>query len=283
MSQRDVVGEYAPPNEDDNLVELNRAATVNVASSEHQPHAQSLSEAIKDKHEQTNSSKSASPKLYLVIFQWMLLIFCVLSNIYLLSKPEIKCECDGSGADSLGTNPSLTTSLHPSFQPTAGLSVTASMYPTRDPILSPSSQPTAAPSMDPTSSPSIQPTKSPSINPSFRPTMTPTPPPTSSPTMQPSAYPSQSPTYFDGHFVADYKYSFRNENHGFWLLCHGQWLDKEQYPMLHNQIQHQFGQWYNASSGIVYFRLPDARDGVMGVIGSVHQMNENVGNETHEL
>eukprot|EP01084_Bolivina_argentea_P260628 440187_1 len=236
MSRRDVVqegerrGEHVP-DEKDNLVELNRASTV-----EHPPHVDPVSEDIKDKQEQTNSSKPSSSNRtrYFTVFQWILLIFCVLSNIYLLSKPEIKCECDGSGADSLGTNPSLTTSLHPSFQPTAGLSVTASMYPTRDPILSPSSQPTAAPSMDPTSSPSIQPTKSPSINPSFRPTMTPTPPPTSSPTMQPSAYPSQSPTYFDGHFAADYKYSFRNENHGFWLLCHGQWLDKAQYSMLFN-------------------------------------------------
>eukprot|EP01083_Nonionella_stella_P142033 438644_1 len=316
MSQRDVVGEYAPPNEDDNLVELNRAATVNVASSEHQPHAQSLSEAIKDKHEQTNSSKSASPKLYLVIFQWMLLIFCVLSNIYLLSKPEIKCECDGSSAESLRINPST---LHPSLQPTPGpyvnptispssqptavpstvpsrdptlspsqpTAVMPSMYPTSDPTLSPSSQPTAAPSVvpsqDPTLSPSIQPTKSPSVNPSFHPTMTPTSRPTSSPSMQPSEYPSQSPTYFDGYFIADYKYSFRNASHGFWVLCHGQWLDITQYSMLFNEIGYQFGSKHDQNTNILYFRLPDARDGVMGVIGSLHQMNEHVGNETHLL
>eukprot|EP01083_Nonionella_stella_P139851 427493_1 len=97
MSKRNVVGEAGEhaPNENDNLVELNCAARIPAnAASEHQPHVQSVSDAIKDKHEQTNSSKSASPNLYLAIFQWMLLIFCVFSNIYLLSKPEIRCECE---------------------------------------------------------------------------------------------------------------------------------------------------------------------------------------------
>eukprot|EP01083_Nonionella_stella_P222400 793669_1 len=124
-----------------------------------------------------------------------------------------------------------------------------------------------------TSSPSKYPTNGPSAIPSMDPTLAPSTEPTKSPTMQPSAYPSQSPTYFDGYFIADYKYSFRNTSHGFWVVCHGQWLDIMQYSMLFNEIGYQFGQWYDPSNGgIAYFRLPDARDGVMGVIGSVHQM-----------
>eukprot|EP01083_Nonionella_stella_P142036 438649_1 len=332
MSRRDVVqegerrGEHVP-DEKDNLVELNRASTV-----EHPPHVDpvSVSEDIKDKQEQTNSTKPSSSNRYLAVFQWILLIFCVLSNIYLLSKPEIKCECDGSSADSLVTNPSplptaspqvipslLTTSLQPSSQPitdhdpTDGPSVVSSkdptlptiapsfhptMMPTSHTTSSPSKYPTngpsVIPSMDPTLAPSTQPTESPTINPSLHPTMMPTSRPTSSPskyptttepTMQPSAYPSESPTYFDGYFIADYKYSFRNSSHGFWVICHGQWLDITQYPMLYNEIGYQFGHTYDSGNDISYFRLPDARDRVMGVIGSAHHMNEHVGNETHEL
>eukprot|EP01083_Nonionella_stella_P142032 438641_1 len=305
MSRRDVVqegerrGEHVP-DEKDNLVELNRASTV-----EHPPHVDpvSVSEDIKDKQEQTNSTKPSSSNRYLAVFQWILLIFCVLSNIYLLSKPEIKCECDGSSADSLVTNPSplptaspqvipslLTTSLQPSSQPitdhdsTDGPSVVSSMDPTLLPSIDPSFQPTMMPTPRPTSSPSKYPTNGPSVIPSMDPTLPPSTQPTKSPTMQPSAYPSESPTYFDGYFIADYKYSFRDASHGFWVICHGQWLDKAQYSMLFNEIGYQFGQWHDPSNnGTAYFKLPDARDGVMGVIGSVHQMNENVGNETHEL
>eukprot|EP01083_Nonionella_stella_P249191 861942_1 len=64
----------------------------------------------------------------------------------------------------------------------------------------------------------MTPTAHPTASPSKYPT-------TDEPTMTPSASPSQSPTYFDGYFIADYKYSFRNSSHGFWVICHGQWLD----------------------------------------------------------
>eukprot|EP01084_Bolivina_argentea_P260630 440191_1 len=221
MSRRDVVqegerrGEHVP-DEKDNLVELNRASTV-----EHPPHVDpvSVSEDIKDKQEQTNSSKPSSSNRtrYFTVFQWILLIFCVLSNIYLLSKPEIKCECDGSSADSLVTNPSPLPTASPQVIPSL---LTTSLQSSSQPITDhdPTNVPFVVPSMDPTLSPSSQPTKSPSIDPSFHPTMTPTARPTSSPskhpttdepTVQPSAYPSESPTYFDGYFIADYKYSFR--------------------------------------------------------------------------
>eukprot|EP01083_Nonionella_stella_P274410 931445_1 len=302
MSRRDVVqegerrGEHVP-DEKDNLVELNRASTV-----EHPPHVDpvSVSEDIKDKQEQTNSSKPSSCNRYFTIFQWILLIFCVLSNIYLLSKPEIKCECDGSSADSLVTNPSplptaspqvipslLTTSLQPSSPPTTdhdptdGPSVSSmdptlspssdSSQPTKSPSIGPSFHPTMMPTSHTTSSPSKYPTNGPSAIPSMDPTLAPSTQPTKSPTMQPSAYPSESPTYFDGYFIADYKYSFRDASHGFWVICHGQWLDKAQYSMLYNEIGYQFGQWHDPSNnGTAYFRLPDARDCVMGVIGSAH-------------
>eukprot|EP01083_Nonionella_stella_P142035 438647_1 len=275
MSRRDVVqegerrGEHVP-DEKDNLVELNRASTV-----EHPPHVDpvSVSEDIKDKQEQTNSTKPSSSNRYLAVFQWILLIFCVLSNIYLLSKPEIKCECDGSSADSLVTNPSPLPTASPQVIPSL---LTTSLQPSSQPITD----------HDPTDGPSVVSSKDPTlptIAPSFHPTMMPTSRPTSSPSMQPSEYPSQSPTYFDGYFIADYKYSFRNASHGFWVLCHGQWLDITQYSMLFNEIGYQFGSKHDQNTNILYFRLPDARDGVMGVIGSLHQMNEHVGNETHLL
>eukprot|EP01083_Nonionella_stella_P167525 563299_1 len=106
MSRRDVIGEAGeqPSNENDNLVELHK--------SEHPRNAQQIEEQIKDKHEQHNPSDKAKQQIkdkheqhnpsdkakqhsistYLVIFQWILLIFCVFSNIYLLSKPSVQCE-----------------------------------------------------------------------------------------------------------------------------------------------------------------------------------------------
>eukprot|EP01083_Nonionella_stella_P304381 1057453_1 len=108
MSQRDVVqeGERAP--DEKHLVELNRAVTSEYPS---------VSEAIKSKQEQTNSTIPTSYNRYFAVFQWILLIFCVLSNIYLLSKPDIKCDCDGSSADSLVTNPSPLPTASPQVSP----------------------------------------------------------------------------------------------------------------------------------------------------------------------
>eukprot|EP01083_Nonionella_stella_P111174 325985_1 len=265
---------------------------------------QQVSEAIKDKQQKTNLSKQASHATYLAILQWILLIFCVSSNIYLLSKPVVKCECDPSSAQSqiVSLIPTLNPSTvhHPtaspeiipssSAQPTTGQTVDPTLHPstqpnpgpspTGSPTLPPSSRPTEAPS----SHPSIQPTKQPSSNPSVQPSMTPTSyPTTNDPTRHPSEYPSQSPTYFDGFFVGDYKYSFRNSSHGFWLLCHGQWLDSTEYSMLFNEMGFLFGYKHDQPTNTQYFGLPDARDRVMGVIGSSHQINEDVGNETHVI
>eukprot|EP01084_Bolivina_argentea_P317873 551162_1 len=294
MSRRDVIGEAGEqPNENDNLVELHK--------SEHPRNAQQIEEQIKDKHEQNNPSDKAkqhSISTYLVIFQWILLIFCVFSNIYLLSKPSVQCECDGSSAQSqiISTNPTTNPPTnHPTTAPITSYPTLSSIDPTVFPSFQPTSKPTSNPSLDqtvdPTRRPSSSPTISPSSNPSFEPTVAPTrrpssdpsTGPTKQPTRVPSDYPSQSPTYFDGYFVGDYKYSFRNESHGFWLLCHGQWLDIDQYTSLYDVMGYQFGSYHDTTNDTLYFRVPDARDTVMGVLGSVHPMGHRIGNETYRL
>eukprot|EP01083_Nonionella_stella_P095179 267151_1 len=249
---------------------------------------QQVSEAIKDKQQQTNLSKRASHATYLAILQWILLIFCVASNIYLLSKPVVKCECDPSSAQSqiISLIPTLNPSTvhHPTVSPVIIPSSSAqpTTWQTVAPTLPPSSQPssTGSPSLPPSSPPTDGPTEAPSSHPSIQPTKQPS---TNDPTMHPSEYPSQSPTYFDGFFVGDYKYSFRNSSHGFWLLCHGQWLDSTKYSMLYEEMGYLFGLAHDPSGTIAYFRLPDARDAVMGIIGSGHGISEEVGNETHVL
>eukprot|EP01083_Nonionella_stella_P227437 806946_1 len=305
MSRRDVIGEAGekPSNENDNLVELHK--------SEHPQNAQQIEEQIKDKHEQHNPSDKAkqhSISTYLVIFQWILLIFCVFSNIYLLSKPSVQCECDGSSAQSqiISTNPTTNPPTnHPTTAPITSYPTRSSIDPTAFPSFQPTPKPTSNPSfdetMDPTRGPSSSPTISPSSNPSFEPTVAPTRRPSSDPStgptkqptrhpsigptahpsVSPSEYPSESPTYFDGSFVGDYKYSFRSTSHGFWLLCDGQWFNITQYSLLYDVIGHTFGHYYNGTTH--YFRVPDARDTVMGVVGSAHSMGKHIGNETHKL
>eukprot|EP01083_Nonionella_stella_P227443 806955_1 len=280
MSRRDVIGEAGekPSNENDNLVELHK--------SEHPQNAQQIEEQIKDKHEQHNPSDKAkqhSISTYLVIFQWILLIFCVVSNIYLLSKPDVQCECDGSSAQSQIISIVPTTNS-PTKHPTISSETTTS-YPfirsSIDPTIFPSTQPTPKPTNNPSFEPTNNPSFDPSTGPTKQPTRIPSTRPTAQPSLAPSELPSQSPTYFDGYFVGDYKYSFRNESHGFWLLCHGQWLEITEYSLLYDVIGHTFGHYYNGTTH--YFRVPDARDTVMGVIGSAHQMGERTGNEIHKL
>eukprot|EP01083_Nonionella_stella_P064963 169816_1 len=287
MSRRDVIGEAGEqaPHEKVNLVELQE--------SEHANNAQGLEEPIKEKQEET---KPHSISTYLAIFQWILLIFCVVSNIYLLTKPSVECECDGSSAQSqiISTNPTTNPPTnHPTTAPITSYPTRSSINPTAFPSFQPTPKPTSNPSldqtMDPSRFPSSSPTISPSSNPSFEPTVAPTrrpssdpsTGPTKQPTRVPSDYPSQSPTYFDGYFVGDYKYSFRGESHGFWLLCHGQWLEITEYSLLYDVIGHTFGHYYNGTTH--YFRVPDARDTVMGVVGSAHSMGKHIGNETHKL
>eukprot|EP01083_Nonionella_stella_P117793 351394_1 len=288
MSRRDVIGEAGEqPNENNNLVEL------------HSQNAQQIESQIKEKqeHNPSDKTKQHSISTYLAIFQWILLIFCVFSNIYLLSKPSVQCECDGSSAQSqiISKNPTTNSpTKHPTAAPiTSYPSIRSSIDPTVFPSLqpTPSSNPsfdeTVAPSRPPSSSPTIPPSRNPSSEPTVAPSRIPSSypsiGPTAPPSLAPSDSPSQSPTYFDGYFVGDYKYSFRNESHGFWLLCHGQWLDITRYPSLYDVMAYQFGHYYDSNTNISYFRVPDARDTVMGVVGSVHPMGQRIGNETHHL
>eukprot|EP01083_Nonionella_stella_P117791 351391_1 len=276
MSRRDVIGEAGEknPNENDNLVELHK--------SEHPQNVQKVEEQIKDKQEQNDPSRITT---YLVIFQWILLIFCVVSNIYLLSKPDVQCECDGSSAQSQIISIVPTTNS-PTKHPTISPETTTS-YPfirsSIDPTIFPSTQPTPKPTNNPSFEPTNNPSFDPSTGPTKQPTRIPSTRPTAQPSLAPSELPSQSPTYFDGSFVGDYKYSFRSTSHGFWLLCHGQWLDITRYPSLYDVMAYQFGHYYDSNTNISYFRVPDARDTVMGVVGSVHPMGQRIGNETHHL
>eukprot|EP01083_Nonionella_stella_P227439 806949_1 len=301
MSRRDVIGEAGekPSNENDNLVELHK--------SEHPQNAQQIEEQIKDKQEQHDSSSQTnrhSISAYLAIFQWILLIFCVVSNIYLLAKPSVECECGHAGSSAQNQNiiSIIPTTNPPTNHPTDSPQTIPS-YPSVpssvDPTLSPSTQPTPKPSSNPSFGPTVAPTLRPSLDPTVAPTRRPSFVPSTGPTKQPtrhpsigptahpsvspSEYPSESPTYFDGSFVGDYKYSFRSTSHGFWLLCDGQWFNITQYSLLYDVIGSQFGHYYNSTKNISYFKVPDARDTVMGVVGSVHSLGQHIGNETYRL
>eukprot|EP01083_Nonionella_stella_P064961 169814_1 len=278
MSRRDVIGEAGEqaPHEKVNLVELQE--------SEHANNAQGLEEPIKEKQEET---KPHSISTYLAIFQWILLIFCVVSNIYLLAKPSVECECGHAGSSAQNQNiiSIIPTTNPPTNHPTDSPQtipsypsiISSSSDPTPKPTSNPSFAPTVAPTRRPSSVPSTGPTKQPTRIPSADPSSR----PTAHPSVSPSDYPSASPTYFDGWFVGDYKYSFRSTSHSFWLLCDGQWLDITQYSLLYDVIGHTFGHYYNGTTH--YFRVPDARDTVMGVVGSAHSMGKHIGNETHKL
>eukprot|EP01083_Nonionella_stella_P174982 608006_1 len=255
MSRRDVIGEAGEqaPHEKVNLVELQE--------SEHSNNAQGLEEQIQEKQEET---KPHSISTYLAIFQWILLIFCVVSNIYLLTKPSVECECDGSSAQTQNIGSIIPTTNSPTNHPTTSPQTIPS-YPSVpssvDPTLSPSTQPTPKPSSNPSFGPTVAPTLRPSLDPTVAPTRRPSFVPSTGPTKQPtrhpsigptahpsvspSEYPSESPTYFDGSFVGDYKYSFKSISHGFWLLCHGQWLDIDQYTSLYDVMGYQFGSYHD--------------------------------------
>eukprot|EP01084_Bolivina_argentea_P088857 160426_1 len=191
MSRRDVNAGEGEQHRGENanlVVELRKA-----------DHPQNVQQHIKDKqveHDTPYKSKRHSISTYLAIFQWILLIFCVFSNIYLLTKPSDKCECDdGSSAQ---TQRMTTTS------PTNSPQTITSLFPTSHPFVRSSVDPTAFPSTQP----SLQPTSKPIINPSFGPTVTPTEsstgptvspsfspikPPTEHPSLAPSESPSHSP------------------------------------------------------------------------------------------
>eukprot|EP01083_Nonionella_stella_P122021 366850_1 len=114
MSRRDVIGEVGEkvPKENENLVELHK--------SKHPQNVHQMGEQIKDKQEQEHPLHKTKPSIstYLAIFQWILLIFCVVSNIYLLTKPPVQCECDGSSAQSQIISKNQTTNS-PTEHPTA--------------------------------------------------------------------------------------------------------------------------------------------------------------------
>eukprot|EP01083_Nonionella_stella_P121526 365175_1 len=240
MSRRDVIGEAGErprdQNENENLVELHKQKHPQNFKGEH------VEERIKDKQE----PKPRPISTYLALFQWILLIFCVVSNIYLLTEPSVQCECNGLNAQSQ-TISMIPTTDSPTNQPTSHPFVRSSADPTQFPSTQAALNTPSEPSLDPTVAPTLRPSTGPTKQPTIVPSFAPTKGATAHPSLAPSDYPSQSPTYFDGYFVGDYKFSFRNTNHGFWLLCHGQWLDITQYSLLYDVIGSQFGHYYNST------------------------------------
>eukprot|EP01083_Nonionella_stella_P209073 758177_1 len=205
MSRRDVVGEAGEqlPNEKDKFLEMHK--------SEHPQNVQ-MEEQIKDKQEQYDTNDKTKPhsmSTYLAIFQWILLIFCVVSNIYLLTKPPVECEC-GSNAQTQIISVNHTTNsptLHPSIRPTIDPTIFPSIRLTPKPTNSPSFDPTVATTRSPSASPSghpsfepSQPTAGPSNVPTSNTTRGPSDVPTAIPTINPTTAPSLEPTFIPTSF-----------------------------------------------------------------------------------
>eukprot|EP01084_Bolivina_argentea_P001425 2626_1 len=103
--------------------------------------------------------------------------------------------------------------------------------------------------------------------------------PMKSPSYKPTVRPTVMPTYgyelYRNH-IGDYKISAHNQSHGAWLLCNGQFVDSEDYPELFEIISHSFGSFPGHPS---LFSLPDAKDRVIGVVGTKYKIGSIIGEE----
>jgi microcystin-dependent protein len=83
--------------------------------------------------------------------------------------------------------------------------------------------------------------------------------------------------------VGDLKWSIRNSDEGFWLLCDGRPLTRSEYPELYSVIGFSFGSDEDGS-----FYLPDCRGRALAAAGhgsglSSRAIGEKTGNESHTL
>jgi microcystin-dependent protein len=97
------------------------------------------------------------------------------------------------------------------------------------------------------------------------------------------------------NMVGDLKWSVRTNDFFGWLKCDGRLVSKSEYSQLFDLIGHDFSNAAVSSYGTTYFRLPDARSRVLGMVGpsrtdtidgnilSTREMGDVTGNETHTL
>jgi hypothetical protein len=71
----------------------------------------------------------------------------------------------------------------------------------------------------------------------------------------------------DDSTVGDLKWSIRSDDFRGWLLCDGRLVLKSTYDKLFDLIGHSFGNANVGTYGSTHFRLPDARNRVVGAVG----------------
>eukprot|EP01084_Bolivina_argentea_P061045 111566_1 len=79
------------------------------------------------------------------------------------------------------------------------------------------------------------------------------------------------------HFIGDLKVSIQTKSHGYWLLCDGSYINKNEYQMLFNIFGYTFG---SHSENISLFRLPNGKGKVIGIIDELkYNIGDIMGNE----
>ena len=173
----------------------------------------------------------------ILMFVLMVHSFCL---IYLLFIKDDSCTCSNDnsddGSDSLNQNgddyyTSTTTSV-PSTTPEESQITTTRTATTTIPQMT-----------------TQQPSNSPSTN---------------SPSITPTSTPTNMPTLYDGWSVGDFKMSFMNQSHDYWLLCDGSFIDLRFYPLLFDVIGYTFG---DSPDSNYLFALPNVTDRVIGFAG----------------
>ena len=95
------------------------------------------------------------------------------------------------------------------------------------------------------------------------------PTPTFAPINYTTFYPTQQPTQYNPsyHDIGDFKLSFKNNNHGGWLLCNGATYQISKFELLYQEIGQSFrydNATYNQS---IYFQIPRVTGVAVGVAG----------------
>ena len=109
--------------------------------------------------------------------------------------------------------------------------------------------------------------------------------PTILPTFEPTLEPTLEPTYNtpslnineNSNYIGDYKISLQSISHDNWLLCDGSFIDKTIYYELFNIIGYTFG---NDINNVLSFKLPNPKDTVLGISGSIHSISTQIGEES---
>ena len=192
-----------------------------------------------------------------VILLSVILTFNTLSNVYVLFFYHPTCDCDAS--ETVVASDSITVgddSKTPTVSPTEVIimddpTTTEAQATTIVTTEAGDHETTAMPSNRPTSSPTRDPT---TTAPSIKPTVAPSVLILKTPSRIPSNEPTTMPTVYDGNTIGDFKMSFLNESHDYWLLCDGSFINNRDYPLLFDVIGFTFGSSGDSSN---LFQLPD--------------------------